>query len=117
MIAAKDKLPQLTPEEYFAWEEKQLERHEYIDGKVYAMSGGGVNHGRIAIRFTGLFDAHLAGSDCITGKSDIRVNVAATQDYTYPDASVTCDERDQTTTQSEGVTQHSKAMCEEGFAQ
>jgi Uma2 family endonuclease len=43
MIAAKENLPQLTPEEYFAWEEKQLEKHEYINGQVYAMSGGSVN--------------------------------------------------------------------------
>ena len=59
MIAAKEKSPQLTPEEYFAWEEKQLEKHEYIDGQVYAMSGGSVNHGRIAVRLTTLFSNHL----------------------------------------------------------
>ena len=52
MIAAKDKTPNLTPDEYFAWETTQLEKHEYINGEVYAMSGGSVNHGRIAIRFT-----------------------------------------------------------------
>ncbi|MEO1126691.1 MAG: Uma2 family endonuclease, partial [Cyanobacteria bacterium J06639_16] len=37
MIAAKDVPPLLTPEDYFAWEAQQLEKHEYIDGKVYAM--------------------------------------------------------------------------------
>ncbi|MBE9061903.1 Uma2 family endonuclease [cf. Phormidesmis sp. LEGE 11477] len=99
MVAAKDKLPQLTPEEYFVWEEKQLAKHEYIGGEVYAMSGGSVNHGRIAVRFTSLFDNHLDSGDCITGNSDIRVNIAATSDYTYPDASVTCDKRDQATAQ------------------
>jgi Uma2 family endonuclease len=98
MIAAKDNAPQITPEEYFVWEEQQLEKHEYIDGQVYAMSGGSVHHGRIAIRFTAMFDAHLEGSGCITGNSDIKVNIVQTNDYTYPDASVTCDERDQTTT-------------------
>jgi Uma2 family endonuclease len=40
VIAARDHSPRFTPEEYFAWEEQQLERHEYIDGEVYAMSGG-----------------------------------------------------------------------------
>lgn len=99
MIAAPDDSPQLTPEEYFIWEETQLEKHEYIDGHVYAMSGGTVNHGRIAIRFTGMFDTHLEGSDCITGNSDIKVNIAKTNNYTYPDASVTCDPRDKTMTQ------------------
>jgi len=99
MIAAKDNAPRFTPDEYFAWEATQLEKHEYIDGEVYAMSGGSVNHGRIAIRFTALFDAHLDGSGCITGNSDIKVNIVETQNYTYPDASVTCDDRDKTTTQ------------------
>jgi Uma2 family endonuclease len=97
VIVAKDKFPLLTPQEYFAWEEKQLENHEYIEGQVYAMGGGSVNHGRIAIRFTALFDTHLEGNGCITGNSDIKVNIVETNNYTYPDASVTCDERDKTT--------------------
>ena len=97
MIAAKENSPQLTPEEYFAWEEKQLEKHEYIDDRVYAMSGGSVNHGRIAIKLTALFDTHLANGGCITGNSDIKINIAETSNYTYPDASVTCDDRDKTT--------------------
>jgi Uma2 family endonuclease len=99
MIATKDNLPQLTPEEYFAWEEKQLNKHEYIDGEVYAMSGGSVNHGRIAIKFSAMFDAHLDNSGCITGNSDIRLNIVETNNYTYPDVSVTCDERDKIATQ------------------
>ena len=104
MVTAKDKFPQLTPEEYFAWEEKQLEKHEYIDGQVYAMGGNtrassSVNHGRIAVRFIAMFSNHLEGSGCETGNSDLRVNIAGTADYTYPDISVTCDERDKETTQ------------------
>jgi Uma2 family endonuclease len=97
MVAAKENAPRLTPEEYFAWEEQQLEKHEYIDGEVYAMSGGSVNHGRIAIRFTAMFDAHLNRDGCITGNSDIKVNILGSKNYTYPDASVTCDDRDQST--------------------
>ncbi|MEH2436139.1 MAG: Uma2 family endonuclease [Nostoc sp.] len=99
MIAAKDKPTNLTPEEYFAWEATQLEKHEYINGEVYAMSGGSVNHGRIAIRFTAMFDSHLENTGCITGNSDVKVNIFGSNNYTYPDASVTCDDRDKTTTQ------------------
>jgi Uma2 family endonuclease len=94
MVAARDNLPRFTPEEYFAWEEMQLEKHEYIEGEVYAMSGGSKNHGRIAIKLTALFDSHLDGTGCEVGNSDIRVNILETDDYTYPDASVTCDDRD-----------------------
>lgn len=97
MVTVKDNFPYLTPEEYFAWEEKQIEKHEYIDGEIYAMGRGSVDHGRIAIRFTAMFDTHLEGSGCITGNSDIKINIAETNNYIYPDASVTCDNRDKTT--------------------
>lgn len=99
MIVAKDNTPHLTPEEYFAWEEQQLEKHELINGEVYAMGGGSVNHSRIAVRFTTLIDTHLDGRNCITGNSDLRINIVGTNNYTYPDVSVTCNERDKTTTQ------------------
>ncbi|MFK0729658.1 MAG: Uma2 family endonuclease [Gloeotrichia echinulata IR180] len=99
MIAAKDKPIHFTPEEYFTWEEQQLEKHELIDGQVYAMTGGSVNHSRTAIRFTTMFDTHLDASSCITGNSNLRVNIVGTNNYTYPDVSVTCDDRDKTTTQ------------------
>ncbi len=99
MVTAKDNFPQLTPEEYLAWEEKQIEKYEYIDGEVYAMGGGSKNHSLIAVRLTTLLANHLEESHCETGNSDLRINIAGTNDYTYPDVTVTCDERDQTTTQ------------------
>lgn len=104
MIAAKDNNPHLTPEEYFAWEEQQLEKHELINGQVYplgiyAMTGGSKNHSLVAARLITLFSNHLEGSGCDTATSDLRVNIVETNNYTYPDVSVTCDERDKTSTQ------------------
>ena len=34
MIAARENFPKLTPKEYFTWEEKQLNKHEYSDLRV-----------------------------------------------------------------------------------
>jgi Uma2 family endonuclease len=107
MIAVRDNSPRFTPGEYFIWEEQQLERHELIDGRVYAMSGGTINHGRISIKITAMLDSHLENSPYITGNSDVRINILETTDYSCPDASVTCDdspeetlrERDKTNTQ------------------
>ena len=76
MIAVKENFPQLTPEEYFAWEEKQLNKHEYLEGQVYAMNGGSINHGRIAIRFASMFDSHLGSGSCIVGNSDVKVKLS-----------------------------------------
>ena len=71
MIAANETPSRLTPDQYLVWEENQSGKYEYIDGEVYTIGGGSVNHGRIAIRLTSLFEAHLEGSNCITGNSDI----------------------------------------------
>lgn len=99
MVVAKEQLPKLTPEEYFAWEEMQTMRHEYLNGEVYAMSGGTINHSEIALNLGVLLKTHLRGSGCKVLNSDARINICETTNYVYPDLSVTCDERDKTTTQ------------------
>lgn len=94
MAVAKNNEPDFTPAEYFAWEAQQLERHELINGRVYAMSGGTKNHSTIKLNIASLLKAHLRGSACRVFNSDLKVNILHTQNYTYPDVSVTCDERD-----------------------
>jgi Uma2 family endonuclease len=94
MIAIQDNDRHFTPEEYFAWEEKQVDKHELINGRVYAKSGGTQNHSAIAINFLLLIRSHLRGSRCSVFNSDLKVSILNTTNYTYPDLSVTCDERD-----------------------
>jgi Uma2 family endonuclease len=99
MVAAREHLPKLTPEEYFAWEERQEVKHEYFDGEVFAMTGGTQNHGRIAVRLVSLIDNHLDDGNCAAFNSDVRVKIQDSEKYVYPDVSVTCDERDRQTPQ------------------
>ena len=63
------------------------------------MSGGSKNHSLLAAKFITLFTSHLEGSGCDTATSDLRVNIVGTNNYTYPDVSVTCDDHDKTKTQ------------------
>ena len=98
MIAARTQERYFTPEEYFAWEEQQSERHELIDGRVYAMSGGTQNHSSIQLNIGSLIKSHLRGSQCRVFNSDLKVNILRTPNYTYPDLSVTCDDRDRENT-------------------
>ncbi|MDB9496290.1 Uma2 family endonuclease [Spirulina major CS-329] len=99
MIASREHELYFTPEEYFAWEAKQLEKHELIDGRVYAMSGGTKNHSDIAGNILAMIKPHLRGSGCKTYNSDCRVNIFNTRNYIYPDLSVTCDQRDNSSAQ------------------
>lgn len=96
MVAAREYYPRFTSEEYFAWEQEQSVRHEYIDGEVSAMTGGTVNHGQIGVNFTLLLGNHLRGSGCRVLSSDVKVGIQASNDYVYPDLSVTCNDRDRT---------------------
>jgi Uma2 family endonuclease len=99
MMAVQESERYFTPEEYFAWEEQQLERHELIDGRVYAMTGGTRNHSEIAGNFLAIIKPHLRGRGCKTYNSDCRVNILNTSNYIYPDLSVTCDSKDSSSVQ------------------
>lgn len=71
-------------------------KHEYIDGQVYAMSGGSLAHGRIGLNACIAFENALIakGKRCYVYNSDVATRLSSKR-YTYPDTSVTCDERDQ----------------------
>lgn len=81
-----------TVAEYLAFERRAATRHEYLDGRVYAMSpGGSPRHARIAARVIGILYGRLpTGCQLFTG--DLRVHVDDTGLYTYPDVSVACGE-------------------------
>jgi len=92
---------QREPQRMTVDEWRELERtshdikHEYIDGQVYAMSGGSLAHGRIGSNAVRTLEDTLAsaGKPCDVYNSDVAVRLSPRR-YTYPDASVTCDERD-----------------------
>lgn len=86
--------PKLTPEEYFEWEASQEIRHEYINGEVFAMTGGTINHSTIAINIGALLHPHVRGKGCRVLGSDARIGITPKGEFFYPDLSVTCDERD-----------------------
>jgi Uma2 family endonuclease len=94
MVAARESDRSFTPKEYFVWEAQQLEKHELIDGRVYAMTGGTQNHSAIKLSIGSLIRSHLRGNPCRVFNSDLKVNILHTSNYTYPDLSVTCDNRD-----------------------
>jgi Uma2 family endonuclease len=79
-----------TAEDYLAWEVAQPERHEYLDGEVFAMAGAEDRHVTVAGNLYIALRQHLAGSPCRTYMSDMRLHVAAANSYFYPDVLVTC---------------------------
>ena len=84
----------ISPKEYLAIERRSPIRHEYRYGLVYAMAGGSDNHDRIAYNLLKLIDNHFGDeTDCQFFSGNVKINYADAL-YYYPDAFVTCDERD-----------------------
>ena len=54
----------MTAAEYFVWAETQLERFDFYNGDVFAMSGGTDAHNTIALNVASALKAHLAGTPC-----------------------------------------------------
>lgn len=76
--------------EYVAMEAASAVKHEFIDGEVFAMAGGTVEHGALALAIGGELRSALRGKPCRGFSSDVRIHVPSTGGSFYPDVSVVC---------------------------
>lgn len=59
--------------EYLALERESEERHEYLDGQIYAMAGESPEHGAICTNLGGQLYAQLRGRPCQVFSKDMKV--------------------------------------------
>ncbi len=76
--------------EYLAAEAVAEVRHEYLNGDVWEMAGGTIEHGALAAAVARELGVALRGKPCRAFSSDVRVRVPETDLATYPDLSVVC---------------------------
>ena len=98
MALAKEKIA-LTVEEYLASERASVERHEYLDGLVYAMAGESPTHGTICTNLISEVRVQLKGTPCQAWSKDCKVRSGPVLDprdrkglFSYPDLVVFCGE-------------------------
>jgi Uma2 family endonuclease len=92
--------PDYTVEEYLAFERESEERHEYLDGLIYAMAGESGEHGDISTNLALELASQLKGKKCRARLKDTKVRSGPIPKqkystkglYSYPDAVVICDE-------------------------
>ena len=77
-----------TAEEYLAFEEIAEAKHEYYQGKIFAIEGGSLAHNQICRNLLGRLFAALEGTAWRLHASITLVKVAATGFYTHADLSV-----------------------------
>jgi Uma2 family endonuclease len=70
-------------------------KYEYLDGVARLMSGGSVEHDRIARNVANSIERHFSSGPCTVFGSDVQVRIGMKADgketYVYPDTSVSCD--------------------------
>ena len=77
-----------SPEEYLALEEAADYKSEYIDGQIFPMAGGSINHNQIALNFSTELNFAFKKLDYRVFMSDIRLWIQKKCIYTYPDVMV-----------------------------
>jgi len=98
MPTSQREQPLFTIEDYLILERAAEERHEYLDGYVYAMAGESPNHGRICTNLVGSLSTQLRGTPCEAFSKDTKVRCGPTPRpggsheglYAYPDVVVVC---------------------------
>lgn len=93
-MVSKPQFHSMTPQEYLEWEQRQPIKYGYMEGEVYAMTGGTIPHNDIALNLASAFKAHLRGSGCKVQMADAKVGVSTAGPFHYPDVMVSCDPRD-----------------------
>jgi Uma2 family endonuclease len=78
-----------TVSEYLEFEETATDKHEFVDGQVFAMAGASKIHNRIALNLATRALNAADELDCEVFSSDVKVQVDDA--YYYPDLIVTCE--------------------------
>ena len=93
MGLAQKKPEYVSPEEYLELERAAKEKHEYLDGEIFLMSGAGRRHNQIATNLIYSITSQIRDRDCVVYGSDMRVKIP-NQNYTYPDVVAVCGEQE-----------------------
>ncbi len=92
MLLWMDPARRMSFDEYLALEAEGDVRHEYLDGEVFAMAGGSLEHAAIAGNVIGHLRGVLRDRPFQVFTSDAKVVIEATGLYTYPDVTIVCGE-------------------------
>lgn len=80
--------------DYLTWETGEPDRHEFIRGETFAMTGARSTHNTIALNLAMILKSGLRGTPCRTHIEGVKVRVEAADAVFYPDVFVTCAPRD-----------------------
>ena len=85
----------LSAEDYL-WREQQATdcKHEYVNGKIFAMAGASRRHSRITMNLTMRLHQQVRGTPCQVFGSDMKLHIKRRDDvrFYYPDIHICCED-------------------------
>ncbi len=92
--------PILTEDEYLKFERSAVDRHQYVDGEIFAMAGASVQHNDISVNVVVALRNQIDDGPCRVWTQNTRVRSGPLPKspkrpaglYSYPDIVVVCDE-------------------------
>jgi len=85
---------QISSDEYLRGEDIASTKHEYLDGRVYAMAGASERHNQIAGNVFFRLKSVMRGKPCRVFISDMKLRDRGSNIFYYPDVMLVCDPDD-----------------------
>ena len=82
----------MSAEEYLGMERNAGVKHEYVEGQMFAMSGGTLAHSQIPLNIAVALKRQPDGKGCGVSNSDLRIQISPSGPFVYPDLSIYCGE-------------------------
>lgn len=79
-----------TYTEYLEFEDRSEQRHEFVDGAIYAMADSTPEHSRLAAALTAELYSAVAAKGCAAYGCNLRLRIEAANRSTYADGVVIC---------------------------
>jgi len=80
--------------DFLAWEESQAEKHEFVAGEVFAMTGARQDHVIVSLNIASALKRRLRGTPCRAYIADMKLRVETADAFFYPDVMVSCHPED-----------------------
>jgi len=89
-LASVQTHPVFSDKDYLEFERFAQEKHEFLDGSVYAMAGESLAHSTICFNLHGLIHNQLRGKRCRGFSPNMKVATNEAGLFSYPDLIIVC---------------------------
>lgn len=89
-MALAQRHPVFSAKDYLDYERFSPERHEFLDGSVYAMAGESPRHSTICFNLYALLGTQLRGKRCRGFSPNMKIATNEKGLFSYPDLAIVC---------------------------